>query len=389
MAPKRNAPAKEVEMPSKRGRKSTAPASKASTKKQPAVREDLLPLYLALSDVASLSAPTRAMLLEAVPHALGTPLAERHEYQKEVLAHVEELLKAQMSEREATFQEAHKEYALKEAERNAEAKKASEFKESTGTALKASNDKDQEVSEAKQAAKDANSEKEARIAELEAIKERLAAETQTRTSFEQTLEEELPPLKAGGFSHWTARNKSIAAFTSKLEPLGLDESFLSALAVVFKTKQSEHGTFAAATLEHAAKYFDNHLQKLQGSIAAVEVEVAETTERVTAAGAVVEEKTAAHKALQEESISLQNEWVAEDSKRFEADQSRQAVETVLQVRGKERSRAEKALQEVQAVISAFEALQDPPAELAAALDEEMEPAATEAIVPAAAVIEAC
>jgi len=405
MAPKRNAPAKEVDMPSKRqrgGRQSTVPASKAdkaSTKQQSGVREDLLPLYLALSDVASLSAPTRAMLLEAVPHALGTPLAERHDYQKEVLGHVDELLKAQMSEREASFQEAHKEYTLKEAERDAEAKKASEFKESATTMRKASDAKEQEVREAKQAVKDANSEKETRSAELEALKGKLAAEVETRTSFEKTLQEELPPLKAGGFSHWQFRNKCITAFTSKLEPLGLDESFINALAVVFKTKPSDHGAFAVATLEHATKYFDNHLQKLQGSISATEDEVAQATERVTAAGAVIDEKTAAEKAVQEESFSLQNQWVEEDQKRFEADQSLKAVEMVLQEHEREKNQKEKALKETQNVISAFETLQDPPAE-PAALDKEMVPAATDAIedpeamamevaVPAAAMVEAC
>jgi len=109
---------------------------------------------------------------------------------------------------------------------------------------------------------------------------------------------------------------------------------------------------------------------------------------------VVDEKTAAKKVLEEESFKLQNEWAEEDTKRFEADESRKVFEKILQASTKEKGIAEKALKEVEDVIATFETSKDPPApveEVAAAVEdpEATDATAMEVVVPTPAMVEAC
>lgn len=287
--------------------KRAAACEAASPAKAQKMSEQPSPL-LTLIREANLPEACQRMLTAMAPHCVADTKEDRHDFQGQMLAALEETFNDMKANAAAAVTEAETNLTTAEAE-------VAHAGENLVKAKEVQAQRQQERSQQDDALKAANERLTAARKELAAKQQSLAALEVERADsqsekqvFEKLLTETWEPLKQGTIEgkEWRRRNEMIDEITATLEALGASASLVIGLDTVLKTKTSERGSFSAKALAAGEELFQKQIQVLDEMVNGGDSEAATRSNAIEEAKRACQDAEANASGEQDKVVEAEN-----------------------------------------------------------------------------------
>jgi len=257
-----------------------------AARKEDAFTEDCTAVLSLLERDANLNEVTRGMLQTALPHALCTPGADRHDFQKKLVEELAAVFNGVQVNAQSSTDAAN-------AKVEDAARVVGEATDAEKAALGQVEEKKTTRDGSDKAAQEASAEVTSATVSLEEVKtqegnlqgdhDKAVAAHEEHAKF---LADAWAPLKVGkwtGKNAWRERNKLIEKLQGVMEALQMEETLRKSLPYALKGKVEDRGSFANSSIEFTEKDLNDHLESLKKEIDGHDEKVVECRKAVEAA----------------------------------------------------------------------------------------------------------
>jgi len=344
-------------------KKAGSPPPMKKARKADPVKEksDIVLKYLKDTDNCEVQGPAtcRDMLIQALPHALGSGAAsdQRCDFQTNLGAFVGEVISGSVAKWQAKVNDAQSSLDACEAEKTVADNNLAECASQVEKQKKVVEDNSTQLKENKEAEKEAQKALAAAKKEVGNFDSELASKVDEKADSQSVFDDNFQVLKVSEYTGKFPKSK-LDAVMSLLQSLNTDASMIGALPLALKKKVEDRGKFDEMVVSGSETLLQDHLKALDDIINNGEKTKAEKAGAVDAAGKVLESATA-KKEASAESLKFAEEVckgavIAEKDAKKTVDQKAAAV---AKAKGKH-AVEEVGLEKAQAVLEAYNYLKD-------------------------------